>query len=203
MVHRDELWGDRVTTPNPLIVMEGGLVRVDDSGNIRSGEGCCCGDCTVEDTCWIIEFDLEFLSLVFWETGMGTEWLPYTGNQVLWVDVDDNTNDRRTCEDGVAADEANPGPPGWLIVIPGAFNATGNVEAGDCQEGVSMFLQSDFATDPAGWYPLALTEGVNTLSLTEDLTGATPPGSATQEVIRGTITITRTSPTAKGDCGCP
>lgn len=52
MVHRDELRGDFVTTPNPLIVMEGGMVRIDDSGNIRSGEGCCCDPgCVSLDDC--------------------------------------------------------------------------------------------------------------------------------------------------------
>jgi hypothetical protein len=158
-------------------------------------------DCSLMDTCWLFEFDIEFLSLVFWETGgaIGTQWIPYTGNQVLWVDVSDNSNDRRTCEDGNAVDEANPGPPGWSITIPGAFSAAGNVEAGDCLEGYALNLRSDMTG--ADFNPIG-GEGVNPFTVEEDLTGFIPAGGANETTIRGTITVTRISPSKKGDCDC-
>jgi hypothetical protein len=163
-------------------------------------------DCTILDTCWIITFDIEFLSVVFWETGgaIGTEWIPYTGNKVIWVDVSDQTNSSLTCDDGVATDILNPGPAGWDIIIPGAFNAWGKVEAGNCEEGIAMYLQSDFATIPDGFsVSLPTTSGSITISFEEDLSGATPPGAVNQEVIRGTITLSVVYPSEKGACGCP
>ena len=171
------------------------------NGKIGISQNCCC-DCVNQDACWILEFDLEFLSSVDWGMGNPNIWIPYTGNQVLWVDVSDQSNDRRTCADGVAVDEANPGPPGWEIIIPGAFNANGHVEAGNCEEGISLYMQSDFATMPGG-FVMSPAEGINNYSIEEDLTAVVPPGAANQEVIRGTITLTLVVPSTKGDCGCP
>lgn len=192
-----------------LITVQDGKIVLRD-GNVGTEEGCCCepqGDCTTEDTCWLIEFDLEFLSAVWWRfEGMGQQWLPLQSTHVLWVDVDDFTQDRRTCNDGVAVDEANPGPPGWEVQIATAFDALVRVEAGDCEEGVAVTVRSDFSETYLAIYLAIGDKGqatVTTVSLTQDLTQENPAGAVDEEVVRGTITVTRTSPVEKGDCGCP
>jgi hypothetical protein len=158
--------------------------------------------CEVQNTCWKLDFDLEFLSSAAWGMGNTDTWIPYTGNQTLWVDPNNTNNNRRTCVDGMIVDDFNPGPPGWSIAIPDAYAATGNVEAGSCLEGISLYMQSDFATTPGG-FNMSPSEGVNTYSIEEDLSGLPEnSGSSTQQVIRGTITVTRTNPYDSNSCGC-
>jgi hypothetical protein len=131
--------------------------------------------------------------------------MPYTGTQGFWVDVSDQVGgNRRTCDNGTTVDESNPGPPGWAFSPPDPDKiwASGNIEAGDCDEGINILLASDFLIAPGGHTIAIAANGTASLSIEEDLSGETPPGSVTEEVIRGTITVTAISPSVKGDCDC-
>jgi len=160
-------------------------------------------DCSLMDTCWIFEWELEFLSVMDWPAVV---WNATSGSQTLWVDVSDQAGgNRRTCNNGVAVDEVSPGPPGWEVFFPGTvfepagLNPGGWIEAGNCSEGYFFFIKSEFETIPGGHQVFG--NGPTAIEFREDLTGI--GGAVDEVVVRGTMTITRVSPAKKGDCVCP
>lgn len=157
-------------------------------------------ECIDMDTCWIFEWDLEFLSAADFPALV---WHASTGNQVIWVDVSDQAGgNRRTCNNGVTSDDVNPGTPGWVVAFNGADGPfgvlEGNIEAGDCFDGYVFYIYDEFYIEPPHQ---VIGFGSVDVEYRQDLTGV--GGAADEVVIRGTITITRVSPSKKGDCECP